>query len=1276
MKKILLTAFVLVTGIYALWGQDVIYTISGLKNGQTTHLDSILIENLENKTRLILSELPERDSYEINLTKQGLVSVFEPSEFDRHSMFAVVRSIPGEVDLQITSEFIDNTLVNVYNMGGQLIFSQTLSDLSQESIINLKIPGPGIYILSLNTQYGAANYKVVGSTEYLNVSMKQSPGSSQNLNQNLIEARLKSVMNNDGFAFQEGDSLRITAFLGGYFTYPHGSRIYDSRAINFEMIRSKSDSTGISDRYNPIPEGTYSVLNYDTIAGTTSLLVTNDTIDFVPGDILTLDLDTTGLIQRVVDIRIENDEIILETETAYMDELFVNQSFKLNTVIMEPKVQLKSDASPLEIMKALTDDDGFIRPVKIIYHDNQGKKYEKSFLDGYKEKEHRENIISFIEDFSKTDLYGRAGRDVHFYIDEGFAKLHADAVFEFDFVYDGEITEDTKVKRGDLNFFEFYLDAEAGFQTKLALDMKKSLKEEDKDRIFRMKRATAKFYVPPSIPVWITFSCDIYSFYNFSADASLHANWGFECNHTLQAGGKYERATNEFTPIYNYTPHNEIYPLNIDGEVNASARVEIYPRVDARLYGFFGPFAEIAPYVQGNYNAKLQSQITSSGQETFLGWNSGIDLGLDLRVGTSLRFLLYSRDYGPTTINCFNLPLWASPVNIELLSNIPEQANPGQELEIQVKITDLLNLPVPLCVVYFEGDGNFSKQLPLTDVNGVATLSWMLDETAGKKTFTATIYNAEQSIVKQIVGETKTSHNGQPVAGVTDIDGNFYPSVIIGNQEWMAKNLRVTRYKNGDIIPTDLDNTDWEETKEGAYGVYPHTLIHGLDTEIEVVKTYGKLYNWYAVADTRGLCPIGWHVPSDAEWVELMNYVVAQGYPNSNTVNGAGNALKSCRQVFSPLGGNCVTSEHPRWDSDDTNHGIDAFGFSALPGGIRAGGGSYGDVGTYGYWWSSEEGSAIGAWEWDMSYGYGGISRDYGDKWLGASIRCLRDIKDSEITTHTLIITPNPTDAGKVTGTGYYTEGQTVTISATPNESYQFINWTGDTDQIADANASSTNLTMLGQDANLTANFEEEGGDWPKDTETEVVEVLNLTTGKTWMDRNLGATRAATSSTDAEAYGDLYQWGRAADGHQKRTSGTTSTLSNSDTPGHGDFITSTSGANWDWRSPQNTNLWQGVNGTNNPCPAGYRLPTEAELNAERQSWSSNNAAGAFASPLKLPVAGLRYLSLGSLNFVGSSGHYWSSSVDGTLSRRLRFGSVANMSSDSRAVGCSVRCLKD
>jgi uncharacterized protein (TIGR02145 family) len=197
-----------------------------------------------------------------------------------------------------------------------------------------------------------------------------------------------------------------------------------------------------------------------------------------------------------------------------------------------------------------------------------------------------------------------------------------------------------------------------------------------------------------------------------------------------------------------------------------------------------------------------------------------------------------------------------------------------------------------------------------------------------------------------------------------------------------------------------------------------------------------------------------------------------------------------------------------------------------------------------------------------------------------------------------------------------------------------------------------------------------------RDTQTAVVNVTNPATGRVWMDRNLGASRAATSSTDTQAYGDLYQWGRAADGHQKRTSSTTTTRSSTDQPGHANFITTSATPN-DWRTPQNNNLWQGVNGINNPCPVGYRLPTNAEWVAERRSWSSSNAAGAFASPLKLPLAGYRLSSSGSLFIVGSFGVYWSSSVSGTYARSLNFNSInVVMSSNFRADGYSVRCLRD
>jgi uncharacterized protein (TIGR02145 family) len=202
---------------------------------------------------------------------------------------------------------------------------------------------------------------------------------------------------------------------------------------------------------------------------------------------------------------------------------------------------------------------------------------------------------------------------------------------------------------------------------------------------------------------------------------------------------------------------------------------------------------------------------------------------------------------------------------------------------------------------------------------------------------------------------------------------------------------------------------------------------------------------------------------------------------------------------------------------------------------------------------------------------------------------------------------------------------------------------------------------------------------------TAVVEVVNPTTGKIWMDRNLGAEQAATSSTDALAFGDLYQWGRGSDGHQCRNSATRSTISSLDQPGHRDFIlVPTTSTTDDWRNPQNNNLWQGVNGINNPCPLGFRVPTAAEFTSERQSWTGgNNSVGAFNSVLKLPLSGFRERDTGVISFVDDLGRtygmLWTSSVvtNGNEAQFFAYWSGnAFVNPYPRSRGYSVRCIKN
>ena len=216
-----------------------------------------------------------------------------------------------------------------------------------------------------------------------------------------------------------------------------------------------------------------------------------------------------------------------------------------------------------------------------------------------------------------------------------------------------------------------------------------------------------------------------------------------------------------------------------------------------------------------------------------------------------------------------------------------------------------------------------------------------------------------------------------------DGDGNYYGVVTISDQCWMMENLKTTQYSNGTPIEyPGNNNSAWENNTTGAYAWY--------DNDINWKDSYGALYNWHAVNNTNGLCPYGWHVPSDAEWSQLIEYVVSSGYHNQlDNPNGAGNALKSCRQVDSPLGGDCKTSNHPRWDFQPTHHGFDTFGFSGFPGGGRGSWGPFGYIGNSGSWWSSTESSTSCAFSRGLDCNGGSVYSGDGDKGLGYSVRCV-----------------------------------------------------------------------------------------------------------------------------------------------------------------------------------------------------------------------------------------------------------------------------------------------
>jgi uncharacterized protein (TIGR02145 family) len=204
---------------------------------------------------------------------------------------------------------------------------------------------------------------------------------------------------------------------------------------------------------------------------------------------------------------------------------------------------------------------------------------------------------------------------------------------------------------------------------------------------------------------------------------------------------------------------------------------------------------------------------------------------------------------------------------------------------------------------------------------------------------------------------------------VVDIDGNVYHTVTIGTQDWMVENLKTTKYNDGSAIPLVTDGASWSTSSVPGY------CWHNNDSTYK--NSYGALYNWYTV-NTGKLAPTGWHVPSDSEWTVLTTYFGPVGW--------AGGALKSRGATY--------------WQSPNTG-ATNISGFSALPGGDRNDYhdnidppqtyGTFGDIGHYGYWWSSTKAGASSSWFRSLGSDYAGVISSSFSLQYGFSVRCLRD---------------------------------------------------------------------------------------------------------------------------------------------------------------------------------------------------------------------------------------------------------------------------------------------
>jgi uncharacterized protein (TIGR02145 family) len=393
---------------------------------------------------------------------------------------------------------------------------------------------------------------------------------------------------------------------------------------------------------------------------------------------------------------------------------------------------------------------------------------------------------------------------------------------------------------------------------------------------------------------------------------------------------------------------------NADGSVMASSTVNITFMIhDGTANGtvVYQENHSLTSNAQGLVSCVVGNGVVSQGNFSQINWGNGpkflhvmmgsVDLGTQQMLSVPYALHSGSADNATTASNGFS--------SVSVTGDTLYMANGNF---IIVPGISVANFPPAVLGCMDNAACNYSSAATQND-NSCLYLNATCDD--GNANTTNDVINGSCVCAGTAVG------NGTyvPGNGATDIDGNTYTSIIINGQEWMQQNLAVTKYRNGDPIPTGLSNTTWQNTTNGAYAIYNNDAANN--------TLYGKLYNWYAVNDSRGLCPTGWHVPSDAEWTTLET--------NLGGSSVAGGKMKATTG----------------WNSPNTG-ATNESGFTGFPGGYRDTNGSYLFIGFIGHWWSSAENDSNNAWGRKLYYSNSTVLRiSLANKRDGFSVRCVRD---------------------------------------------------------------------------------------------------------------------------------------------------------------------------------------------------------------------------------------------------------------------------------------------
>lgn len=834
------------------------------------------------------------------------------------------------------------------------------------------------------------------------------------------------------------------------------------------IVRNDTISTNII-----IPSNSGSVLVSDSIEISEGKYVYIDKLqetDFETGKII-IDSSNRSL-RKITDLIKKGDTITAKTEQATLEDIFQDVAFKLSTSMMPPAQKLKS-ASMTELTKALTDADGYIHPISISYHREDGTVLKKaSVLDNGASTS--DNALFWHKDFDfilwdfsgKVSLPLGDGTFIDYtgtsksFITDSYITLDPEFKFEFEFNKPKFSWDDVKFTKGELKVFKFYSD-ESIFDFKFVHGRESNISYSiGKSMSFLPQKVIIKATYPIGLlPLHVDFELDLKMDIRASIGPSGTILKGFQNKTYVTLGLGYEKQT--WYPINDvYSQFTPISTSNYQG--NFEVRVDIYPSFNIKFYSTLGPYLEVGPY--------LKSSAKTSQSDNYEVIDAA---GIDARVGVSAGILGYDFLKSELSLNLTEETIYKSPDKIELISGNNQESISGTKLiqPIKVRVMDSRDKPVKDVQVYFRPyQGIVDEEILRTDIEGYAETGWTMSNVPGinrmevflknardedrhelkldvratgiqlqevykpvVSTFpptsvsqTSAIFNGEVSSdggseiqergfywsnsinnpgpqngsMKVVVdGKTGTysyqhsglqsnttyfftayAKNSQGIStgeslsfrtsssgsgACVDAEGYIYKTVQIGNQVWMAENLRTSKYRDGTTIPNVIDDSDWAAMVSGAYCFY--------NNDVSNKTTYGSLYNWYAV-NTGKLCPTGWHVPSDDEWKQLEKTLgMTQDEVDRISFRGS----EEGRHLKSPDG----------WISDVS--GTNSTGFTAIPAGYRFI--AFEGFGAGLAWWSSTQESEENAWDRGLHNQSNRIDRYAYWKYSGFSVRCVKD---------------------------------------------------------------------------------------------------------------------------------------------------------------------------------------------------------------------------------------------------------------------------------------------